>query len=92
MDLTGLGLGKLPLEVTESTQLESLDLSFNNLQEIPEEIGRLNNLKRLVINRESQFVSIENDPGNIPPKNLYEYFISLKVNTISKLPQSIIQL
>ena len=50
LDLTGQGLGTLPPEIGNLTNLRSLVLSFNDLTVLPAEIGNLTNLVNLYLN------------------------------------------
>jgi Leucine-rich repeat (LRR) protein len=47
LDLSGLGLPTLPLEIGQLTALTSLILYFNQLTSLPPKIGRLNALRQL---------------------------------------------
>jgi internalin A len=51
LDLTSLKLHKIPEEVFELTQLETLHLHGNEISEIPKEIGKLTQLRDLDISR-----------------------------------------
>jgi Leucine-rich repeat (LRR) protein len=47
LDLSGMGLTKLPPEIGQLSQLQELNLEDNRLTELPPEIGQLTNLTRL---------------------------------------------
>lgn len=48
LDLMSKGLTKLPPEIGELTNLESLFIHYNQLESLPPEIGKLRNLKKLL--------------------------------------------
>jgi hypothetical protein len=49
LDLSGLGLVTVPIEVGQLTNLQTLDLSGNKLTGLPAELGQLTNLQTLIL-------------------------------------------
>jgi len=58
LDLSGLELEEVPLEIVKCTHLRELDLSSNQISSIPEVLGQLSNLTR--------FDFISNQISSIP--------------------------
>ena len=77
-------LSSIPFEIFEFTQLEELNLSYNNLKSIPKEIAKLKNLKILRLNG-NQLTSLPLQLGEMSKLES----LSLNNNKLIVLPDSI---
>ena len=84
LDLTGQGLGTLPPEIGNLTNLRSLVLSFNDLTVLPAEIGNLTNLVNLYLNNNQLMVL----PPRIGKLSSLQY-LNLRDNRLMGLPREI---
>ncbi|XP_019626607.1 PREDICTED: uncharacterized protein LOC109471708 [Branchiostoma belcheri] len=87
LDLSMCGLRTLPPEVWRLTQLERLDLSWNQLQTLPAEIGQLTNVKRLDLSR----CKLRTLPPEVGRLTQLEW-LNLSFNKLQMLPAEIGQL
>jgi internalin A len=62
LDLSGIRLAEVPLELSQLTRLESLDLSNNKLTSVPPELGQLANLTQLALHQ-NQLTSVPPELG-----------------------------
>jgi internalin A len=87
LDLSGMAISELPLEIGELTSLISLDISFNyQLKALPESIGNLINLKSLNIHYNYQLETLPESIGNL--RNLTSLYITYGYG-LRVLPESI---
>ena len=87
LDLSELGLTRLPLEVLQLTNLQGLYLNHNQLVELPAEIVQLANLQQLNLNN-NQLVEL---PAEIVQlTNLH--WLDLRNNQLGEVPAEIGQL
>ena len=84
LDLTGKGLGTLPPEIGNLTNLRLLALSFNDLTVLPAEIGNLTNLVNLYLNHNQLWVL----PPQIGKLSSLQY-LNLRDNRLMGLPREI---
>lgn len=88
LDLKGYGLTGLPsIEITELSQLTEVDLSNNQLTEIPLEIIQLANLEQLRL-RGNQLTTIPPELGQMANLEI----LDLKDNQLTAVPPELIQL
>lgn len=87
LDLSGLGLSAIPLEITQLTHLEELSLSFNKLETLPDSIAQLTNLRALNL-RSNDLRIVDNSISKLVNLRI----LNLSYNKISSLPDSIGQL
>lgn len=86
LDLQGLGLEKLPIQIADLDFVFDIDLSFNNLQELPEEFFQLTNIQHLNLSHNNlshlnfklgkpysfKEINISHNHFNFVPKELLE--------------------
>jgi internalin A len=87
LNLSGLELTEVPLEIGQLVNLRELDLSGNQISIIPDEIGQLTNLEHLDL-RNNQIVIIPEAIGQLV--NLQRLYLTY--NKISVVPKVIGQL
>jgi small GTP-binding protein len=87
LDLSGLGIATIPLEILQISNLQTLELSRNKISVIPDAITQLFNLQKLYL-RENQISVIPDEIIHL--SNLKE--LSLAANQISVIPDAITQL
>jgi internalin A len=84
LNLSGLGLTEVPLEIGQLVNLKELDLSGNQISIIPDEIGQLVNLEHLDL-RHNQIVAIPEAIGQLVSLRI----LYLTGNQISVVPKVI---
>lgn len=87
LDLSGLGLTELPLEVCKLTALTELYLSENQLTVLPPEIGQLTGLTELWVSN-NRLTTLPSEIGGLTAMTT----LYLDNNQLTKLPQEIGQL
>lgn len=87
LDLSGIGLTTLPLEIGQLSSLVELSLSDNKLSMLPPEIGRFNALRALYLHN-NQLSTLPPEIGQL--RALTE--LHLDGNQLSTLPREICQL
>ena len=87
LNLTGLGLRKLPESIGQLIQLQELNLSSNELRELPESIGQLSQLQSLNLS----FTRLTGLPELIGQFSQLKE-LNLSYNQLRELPESIGQL
>ena len=80
LDLTGLGLEYLPQEIGKLEHLEYLDLSHNQLKELPCEMACLKNLKKLFLTK-NDFTEFPDVVGKLASLEMF----SIKSNKIASI-------
>ena len=85
LDLSRMGLTQIPDDIFDGfTNLEKLNLGYNQLIELPESIGNLTNLEELGLDK-NQLTELPESIGNLT--NLK--WLWLPENQLTELPQSI---
>jgi internalin A len=87
LDLSSLGLTKLPSEIGQLTALTWLDLNGNRLTTLPREIGQLMSLTQLDL-RTNQFTTLPPEIGQLTALT----WLHLNGNRLTTLPREIGQL
>ncbi|MBD2511814.1 leucine-rich repeat domain-containing protein [Nostoc muscorum FACHB-395] len=87
LNISGHNLIRLPPEIGQLTNLQSLNLNNNQLSSLPSEIGQLTNLQSLNLNN-NQLSSLPSEIGQLT--NLQS--LDLNSNQLSSLPSEIGQL
>ena len=85
LDLSGLGLIKLPKEIAQLSNLTLLNLNSNQLASLPKEIAQLSNLSHLYLNS-NQLASLPKEIAQL--SNLTELY--LHANKELKIPVEIL--
>jgi len=87
LDLSGLGLTKIPSEIGQLQSLIFLDVSNNNLNNLPSEIWKLNNLRCLKLN-DNNLIILPPEIGKL--RNLCS--LDLRNNQLQSLPIELAEL
>ena len=80
--LAGSGFPNCLLAMEALPHLESLNLSFHGIREVPDEISHLKSLKTLDISHNPQLESLSGDLSNITTFKCKEILIYNKVRSI----------
>src|SRR5579883_3406514 len=84
LDLSRLGLTRVPEAIDQLTQLTRLDLDQNQLTSVPETLGNLANLTKLYLSQ-NQLTSVPETLGNLA--NLME--LALDQNQLTSVPETL---
>jgi internalin A len=84
LDISDLGINKIPLEISQLTQLQLLDLSGNRITEIPESISNLTSLRTIYLFN-NQITEIPESISNLTSLQS----LHLSGNEITEIPESI---
>ncbi len=84
LDISGLGITRLPIEIGLLTNLHRLDLDVNQLTQIPRELGLLANLQWLFLN-DNQLTQVPKELGQLANLQM----LSLDNNQLFQVPREL---